>query len=166
LIFKIVALAKIKGRPTPPRQPSTHRNKMGHTTQQLIEVEPTRIGALGVGTFLILAAGILYLLLCLAGTAMKRSCHLYATITILYGSLILFLTNAKRRSRWVMPDNVVSDVEHLWLTHILVGTVLVLGSFVGLLAWIYFDFLSVVMAKEIDTERDRRSSTGRQRFMF
>jgi hypothetical protein len=147
-------------------QNTKHSRNMEQSTVP-IEVEPSRIGALGVGTFLILAASILYLLLCIAGTAMKRPSRLCATITILYCSLILFLTNAKRRSRWAIPDNVVSDVDNLWLIHILVGTVLVLGSFVGLFAWIYFDFMSVVMAKEIDAESDMRSSTSRQqRFMF
>ena len=130
----------------------------------LIEVEPTRIGALGIGTFLILAGGIIYLMLCLAGTAMKRSSQLYLVITVLYGSLILFLTNAKRQSRYTIPDNVVSDVDNLWLTRILVGTALVVGCFVGVVAWIRFDFLSVVVAKEIHTERDRRN--GRPRFLF
>jgi hypothetical protein len=130
-----------------------------------IEVEPTRIGSLGVGTFLILAGGILFVLLCIAGTAMKRSCRLYVIITLLYGSLIIFLTNAKRQSRWAVPDNVVSDVDNLWLTHILVGTVIVVGCLVGLAAWMWFDFLSVVKANEIDTELDRRR-TGYRRPQF
>ena len=132
----------------------------------LIEVEPTRIGALGVGTFLILAGGIIYLLLCIAGTVMKRHSQLYLVITVLYGTLILFLTNAKRRSRYAIPDNVVSDVDNLWLTRILVGTVLVVACFVGLAAWVWFDFLSVVVAKEINTEGDRRRRSGRPKFLF
>ena len=71
-----------------------------------IEVEPTRIGALGVGTFLVLAGGIVYILLCIAGTAMARPSRLYVLITLFYGSLLIYLTNAKRRSRWATPDNV------------------------------------------------------------
>jgi hypothetical protein len=130
-----------------------------------IEVEPIRIGSLGVGTFLILAGGILFMLLCIAGTAMKRSGRLYLSGTLLYGSLIIFLTNAKRQSRWAVPDNVVSDFDNLWLTHILVGTVIIVGCLVGLAAWIWFDFLSVVKANEIDTELDRRR-TGYRRPQF
>ena len=146
---------------------STHNSLFAKMEDgSLIEVEPTRIGALGVGTFLILAGGIIYLLLCIAGTVMKRHSQLYLVITVLYGTLILFLTNAKRRSRYAIPDNVVSDVDNLWLTRILVGTVLVVACFVGLAAWVWFDFLSVVVAKEINTEGDRRRRSGRPKFLF
>lgn len=136
-----------------------------------VEVEPTRIGALGVGTFLILSGGILYTIGCFAisvqCTNMNRPGRLYFIITFLYMTLVLFLTNAKRRSRWAVPDNVVSDVDNLWLTHILVGTVAIVNCVVGLLAWIWWDFLSVVVAKEIDTESDRkRRNYGQDRFMF
>lgn len=71
-----------------------------------IEVEPTRIGGLGVGTFLVLAGGILYILLCIAGTAISRPSRLYVIISLIYGSLLMYLTNAKRRSRWATPENV------------------------------------------------------------
>lgn len=132
-----------------------------------VEVEPTRIGALGVGTFLILSGGVLYIIACFAGTSMNRPSNLYFTITFLYATLVLFLINAKRRSRWAIPDNVVTDFDDLWLIHILVGTVAIVGSVVGLLAWMWWDFLSVVVAKEIDTESDRRRMRyGQHRFMF
>ncbi|KAL3802359.1 hypothetical protein HJC23_007184 [Cyclotella cryptica] len=132
-----------------------------------VEVEPTRIGSLGVGTFLVLAGGIVYILLCIAGTVMKRPSRLYAMITLIYGSLLIYLTNAKRRSRWATPENVVSDFDSLWLTHILVGTVIVTGCCIGLTALIRFDFLHVIVAHEIDTENDKkRIGYGRSTYLF
>ena len=130
-----------------------------------VEVEPTRIGALGVGTFLILTCGVLYTLLCLAGSLMARPGRMYVSITAIYGALLIFLTNAKRRSRWEIPNDALQDVDNLWLIHILVGTVLVIGCIFAFLAYVRYDLLSVVVAKEIDTERDRRPY-GRERFMF
>ncbi|KAL7522797.1 hypothetical protein ACHAWX_007487 [Stephanocyclus meneghinianus] len=132
-----------------------------------IEVEPTRIGGLGVGTFLVLAGGILYILLCIAGTAISRPSRLYVIISLMYGSLLMYLTNAKRRSRWATPENVVSEVDNLWLTHILVGIVIVFGCCIGLIALTRFDFLHVTVAKEIVTENDRRrTGNGRPKHMF
>ena len=149
------------------KYPNQPRQSIDDMNSPQIEVEPTRIGGLGVGTFLILGGGILSTLLCLAGTAMKRPCRLYLVITLVYASLVLFLINAKRRSRWVVPENVVSDVDDSWLTHILVGAVVVVGSFVGLVTWIWFDCFSVIEAKEIETEGDRRRNRfGPPRFLF
>lgn len=114
-----------------------------------IEVEPTRIADVGIGTFLVLAGGILCTLLCIGGAmVLKQPGKLCTVATILYGGMIIYLSNAKRRSRWVVSDD-VADVDHLWLTHILIGSLLVAGCVVSLLTWIRYDFLSVVYAKEI-----------------
>eukprot|EP00970_Alexandrium_tamarense_P004098 scaffold693_cov200-Alexandrium_tamarense.AAC.100 len=128
-----------------------------------IEVNPTRIGELGVGTFVILAGGILYLLSCIIGATLKKASRLYLITTLIYGSMITYLSFAKRRSRWEV-NTVISDVDNLWLIHILVGTIIAAGCLAGLLAVFQFDVLSVVTAKEIETEKDRRWN-GRK-FLF
>ena len=55
-------------------------------------------------------------------------------------------------------------MDNLWLIHILVGTIIAAGCLAGLLAVFQFDVLSVVTAKEIETEKDRRWN-GRK-FLF
>ena len=135
-----------------------------------IPVEPTRIGEIGVGSFLILAGGILYLLSCVVGTSFLKNparFQLHLLSTVIYGTLILFLANAKRRSRWTIPDEVVSDVDNLWLIHILVGTTIAIGCILGLLAVFHLDYSVPVVAKEIESEKDRRwNGHGRAKFLF
>jgi len=72
-----------------------------------IPVEPTRIGEIGVGSFLVLSGGILFLLSNTVGAAfLKNPVGLQLLSTVLYGALITFLVNAKRRSPWTVPDEV------------------------------------------------------------
>ena len=74
-----------------------------------VPVEPTRIGEVGVGSFLLLAGAIVYLLCCFVGSTFLRGPVRFQLIlfaTTIYGSLIIFLSNAKRRSRWAVPDEV------------------------------------------------------------
>ena len=74
-----------------------------------VAVQPTRVGELGIGSFLIIAGGILYLLGCTTASAFLRDPHRFnvqLALTLLYGTLIIFLTNAKRRSPWEVPGDV------------------------------------------------------------
>lgn len=72
-----------------------------------IPIESTRIGELGVGSFLVLSGGILFLLTNAVGAALlKNPCGLHLLTTVVYGALLAFLVNAKRRSPWAVPDEV------------------------------------------------------------
>ena len=74
-----------------------------------IPVDPTRIGEIGIGSFLIIAGGILYTISCvIGGTFVKKPARfqLHLVSTSIYGAVIIWLTNAKRRSRWVIPEEV------------------------------------------------------------
>ena len=79
----------------------------------LIPVEPTRIGEIGIGSFLILAGGVLYVLSCvIGGMFMKHPVRFQFQLitTSMYGTLIIFLVNAKRRSGWTVPEDEVSKL--------------------------------------------------------
>merc|ERR1719401_785303 len=118
---------------------------------------PTRIGGLGVGSFLILSGGILFLLTNTVGAALlKNPCGLQLLTTAIYGALVAFLVNAKKRSPWEVPDEAVSDVDNLALIRIFVGTTIAIGCGLGLFAVFQFDWLTPVEAKAIESERDRR----------
>lgn len=75
-----------------------------------IPVEPTRIGAMGVGSFLVLAGGILLLASWAVGAAFLRDdasrTRLRLVAAASYAALIAFLASAKRRSRWAVPEEV------------------------------------------------------------
>jgi len=76
-----------------------------------IPVQPTRIGELGIGSFLVLVGGA-SLVLCCVGSAFMHQPSRYrcqALTTAAYGVLIIYLTNAERRSRWE-PQKDVSCV--------------------------------------------------------
>ena len=148
-----------------------------------LPVEPTRIGEMGIGSFIILAGGVLYSLSCIAGAncmdkyakrengddeLISRGCKLHLISTLLYGSLIIFLTNASRRSPWVTSDDVVDDVDTTWLIRIAIGSTVAISCLFALYAVFTIDYCSMVVPKAIESERDRRLrlSGKRPKFLF
>ncbi len=72
-------------------------------------VQPMRIGELGIGSFLVLVGGSSLVLCCVGSTFMQQPARNRVQIisTVTYGALIIYLTNAERRSPWE-PQNGVS----------------------------------------------------------
>ena len=61
----------------------------------------------------------------------------------------------------------ISDEDYLWLIHLLLGIIVSAGCVLGLLAVFRTDCCIPVVAKELESERDRRwEGTGRARFLF
>lgn len=61
----------------------------------------------------------------------------------------------------------VSDVDHLALVHILIGTTIGVSCGLGLFAVFQVDWLTPVEAKAIESKRDRRwNGMGRVEFLF
>lgn len=58
-------------------------------------------------------------------------------------------------------------MDNLWLVHILIGTTITIGCLLGLLAVFQLDYCGMVVAKDIESERDRRwNGHGRAKFLF
>ncbi|KAL9186621.1 hypothetical protein ACHAXT_005859 [Thalassiosira profunda] len=144
---------------------------MDSTTGPRIPVEPTRIMEIGIGSFLILAGGVLWALSCVFGNALIKDgtvrCKMHLLITAAYGAIILYLANAERRSRWEIPgEELASDVDNTWLVHIFLGSTIAVACGLGLFAAVEYEYCSVVVANEIETQQDRRRSIGRAKFLF
>jgi hypothetical protein len=58
-----------------------------------------RIAGVGSGTFFVVAGFFLVLLIVFGGSFMKRPRTLYLTSVLIYGTLLLYLTTARRRSQ-------------------------------------------------------------------
>ena len=140
----------------------------------LVPVGPsTRVGELGIGSFLILAGGVIWFLsLFLIGDAIipnqSTRFNVKLVFTGIYTTLILFLVNAERRSKWEEQVATSDDVDTLWLIHIFIGSTIAVGCSLGLLAVFQFDYCSTVVAKEIFSDDDRHVRGGRRtkKFLF
>lgn len=55
-----------------------------------------RIGGIGIGAFLMMSGGVLYVMTCCVGLTMRRPQSLFVASTLLYGSLVVFLFCAER----------------------------------------------------------------------
>ena len=86
----------------------------------------------------------------------------------IYTTLILFLFNAERRSKWEEQGATSDDIDTLWLVHIFIGSTIAVGCSLGLLAVFQFDYCSTVVAKEIFSDDDRHIVRGRRtkKFLF
>ena len=154
-----------------------------------IPVQPTRIGELGIGSFLVLVGAASLVLCCVGSTFMKQPARnlLQAISTVTYGALIIYLTNAERRSRWE-PQNdvschriwfppqftfvttysnrtlmkVIADVDNMWLARIIVGVVVSVGSSLGIFKVFQLD--GSLQGKEIVSEND--AAGRRKKFLF
>ena len=90
-------------------------------------------------------------------------------LTGIYTTLILFLVNAERRSKWEEQGATSDDVDTLWLIHIFIGSTIAVGCSLGLLALFQFDDCSTVIAKEIFSDDDRhvvRGGRAKKKFLF
>ena len=141
----------------------------------LVPVDPsTRVGELGIGSFLILVGGVIWFLsLFLIGDAIipnqSNRFNVKLILTGIYTTLILFLVNAERRSKWEEQGATSDDVDTLWLIHIFIGSTIAVGCSFGLLAVFQFDYCSTVVAKEIFSDDDRhvvRDGRAKKKFLF
>lgn len=139
----------------------------------LVPVGPSsRVGELGIGSFLILVGGVIWFLsLFLIGDVIPNQStrfNVKLVVTGIYTTLILFLVNAERRSKWEEQVATSDDVDTLWLIHIVIGSTIAVGCSLGLLAVFQFDFRSTVVAKEIFSDDDRRFVRGgrAKKFLF
>ena len=142
----------------------------------LVPVGPsTRVGELGIGSFLILVGGVIWFLsLFLIGDAIipnqSTRFNVKLILTGIYTTLILFLVNAERRSKWEeQAATQADDVDTLWLIHIFIGSTIAVGCSFGLLAVFQFDYCSTVVAKEIFSDDDRhvvRGGRAKKKFLF
>jgi len=107
---KLTAIAAQEMIKTPFVRPiQLHEMESESVNDSRLPVDPTRIGEIGVGSFLILTGGILCLFSCFLGAAfLEGPARLQVPLvaTAIYGILISFLANAKRRSKWAVPDEV------------------------------------------------------------
>ena len=83
-----------------------------------IPVQPTRIGELGIGSFLVLVGGASLILCCVASACMPQPARFrfQAIATAAYGVLIIYLTNAERRSRWEPQQDVSLRLSSILLS--------------------------------------------------
>ena len=149
---------------------------MDSENNTLVPVGPsTRVGELGIGSFLILVGGVIWFLsLFLIGDAIipnqSTRFNVKLILTGIYTTLILFLVNAERRSKWEeQAATQADDVDTLWLIHIFIGSTIAVGCSFGLLAVFQFDYCSTVVAKEIFSDDDRhvvRDGRAKKKFLF
>jgi len=90
--------------------------------------------------------------------------QLYAISTISYGTLIVYLASATRRSRWAVPDDVVLDVDNYWLIRMVVGIITAIGCLMGFIGVFLFDTTKMIVGKEIETNRWNEDDV--ERFLF
>lgn len=64
-----------------------------------------RVAGVGAGTFIVIAGFLIYIALCFVGSFLKRPGMLYSIITFIYGTLLLYLATAKRKSENVRFAN-------------------------------------------------------------
>ena len=112
---------------------------------------------MGIGSFLVLAGGA-SLAICYFGSVLARNPTRRSSIQILatavYVMMVAYLTSAKRRSRWEIQSEVVSDVHNTWLVRIVTGIVMIVGCFMSLFAVFKIDACATVVAREVITDHD------------
>mmetsp|Transcript_27713 Transcript_27713/g.40819 ORF Transcript_27713/g.40819 Transcript_27713/m.40819 type:complete len:164 (+) Transcript_27713:136-627(+) len=127
------------------------RNLVVEQSKSQVEVDPIRFGELGIGTFLILLFGIMYIMVCCVGLLIRKPATLYLISTLIYGGLITFLLNAKRQSKWISDEQFVTDVDKMWFVRLIVGFILAAGCCVGLFALVTSHITYVVKAQEVES---------------
>lgn len=128
------------------------------------------MAGVGIGSFLIIVGFLLWLLTNNAAAAFLQYPYrqrFHFASTVVYAGMVIYLTNAKRRSPWEVKDDAITDVDNLWLVHIFLGTFIAFSCGFGLLAVFEFDWLLPITCKEIETERDIKwAGPGRAKFLF
>jgi len=77
----------------------------------LTENPTTRVGEVGVGTFILLLLVIVYIGICCFGSMMKRPGWLYCWSTFFTSIIMIFLFEAQRTDRYIQEEETVTDVD-------------------------------------------------------
>ena len=80
-----------------------------------------RIGSIGIGTFLLIFFGILYILVCCFGSLLKKPGFLYCWSTIFFATLVIFLFTATRSPREKPANDVNDDKDQLYNVRLFLG---------------------------------------------
>ena len=134
----------------------------------LVPVPSTRIGEIGIGSFLILAGGVLFTLSCVIGPFIKdpqTRFNFHLASTGVYTTLILYLVNAPRRSKWVSDAEVVAELDYFYWIRIGTFVAVSFGVCLGALAIFQLDYCRQIVAKDIIIDNDKRRLGGRK-FLF
>mmetsp|Transcript_18125 Transcript_18125/g.33674 ORF Transcript_18125/g.33674 Transcript_18125/m.33674 type:complete len:178 (+) Transcript_18125:211-744(+) len=116
----------------------------------LQENEATRIGDIGVGTFVLLLVVIIYIGICCFGSMIKRPGWLYCWSTFFATIIIVFLFYAQRTSRWVTEEETVQDVDDLFNARLFLGIFLIWCTFWTCCAYTYWHLTAPVVAQDIE----------------
>lgn len=109
-----------------------------------------RIGGLGIGTFLILVCGALYILICFAGLSHKSPGSLYLISTCAYGLLVVSLLLAKRRDEY--SDEVGLKTDPLWIVRVSFGFMLGCSCCIGSFLLVRHSTIRMIKGKPVYDE--------------
>ncbi|GMH56814.1 hypothetical protein TrLO_g11277 [Triparma laevis f. longispina] len=116
----------------------------------LQENEETRIGDIGVGTFVLLIVVLTYIAICCFGSMIKRPGWLYCWSTFFATIIIVFLFCAQRTSRWVTEEETVQDVDDLFNARLFLGIFLIWSTFWTCCAYTYWHLTPNVQAADLE----------------
>ena len=96
----------------------------------VLEENPTtRIGEVGVGTFIILFLLIAYVGICCFGSMMKKPGLLYCQSTFWFATIIIFLFQAQRTDRYIQEEEQVDEVDEYFNARLFLLIMLIMTSF-------------------------------------
>ena len=109
----------------------------------------TMVGDVGIGTFLILLFGILYLTLCCVGCVVKKAMSCFLSSTALYGLFLLLLLSAKREDDSEGDEKV--EIDRIWLARVLIGIFISLCSGISAFVLVQLHLTAERVGKEVET---------------
>lgn len=108
------------------------------------------IGNIGIGAFLVLILGFIYLIVCCIGCAINESMRYFLLATIVYGGFLLLVLLCSRRDVDGITTVAKDDVDYVWLARVLVGTFLTVCSGVSALVLVQYHMSAKLIGKEVD----------------
>ncbi|GMH52797.1 hypothetical protein TrRE_jg13573 [Triparma retinervis] len=98
----------------------------------LQENPTTRVGEVGVGTFIILFLVFIYVGVCCFGSMIKKPGFLYCQSTFWIATIIIFLFEAQRTDRFIQEEEQVDEVDEYFNARLFL---LILLSMTSLCSW-------------------------------
>lgn len=118
----------------------------------LKENAPTRVGQIGVGTFVLILVVTIYIGICCFGSMMKRPGWLYVWSTIFTSTVIIFLFEAQRTDRYIQEEEVLSETDPYFNMRLFLLIFLIWTSIWTCCIWVYWYLSPSVQPQDVDIQ--------------
>eukprot|EP00520_Triparma_pacifica_P016782 CAMPEP_0118666390 /NCGR_PEP_ID=MMETSP0785-20121206/19184_1 /TAXON_ID=91992 /ORGANISM="Bolidomonas pacifica, Strain CCMP 1866" /LENGTH=152 /DNA_ID=CAMNT_0006560687 /DNA_START=232 /DNA_END=686 /DNA_ORIENTATION=+ len=102
----------------------------------LQENPPTRVGEIGVGTFVIICLIIIYIGICCFGSIVKKPGFLYCMSTFTSAVIVVFLFEAQRTDRFIQEEETIDETDQYFNVRLFLLILLITTSCLTCCGWV------------------------------